>query len=72
MARRSGEFWVIDGSNRINHWVATGDTGRHEVLLIDLDRLVEARDLGPAWWAIGRAAGLALPWLLVAADSPLL
>ena len=28
LARRSGEFWVIDGSNRINHWAATGDTGR--------------------------------------------
>jgi hypothetical protein len=72
MARRSGEFWVIDGSNRINHWAATGDTGRHEVLVIDLDRLVETRGFGPAWWTIGRAAGVALPWLLVAADSPLL
>jgi len=71
LARRSGEFWVIDGSNRINHWVATGDSGRHEVLLIDLDCLVEARGFDPAWWSIGRAAGLALPWLLVAADAPL-
>ena len=72
MARRSGAYWVIDGSNRINHWAAAGDPSRHEVLVIDLDRLVEARGLAPAWWAIGRAAGLALPWLLVAADSPLL
>jgi hypothetical protein len=72
MARRSGEFWVIDGSNRINYWVATGYTGRHEVLLIDLDRLVEMHGFGPAWRSIGRVAGVALPWLLVAADSPLL
>ncbi|MGF6231973.1 hypothetical protein QFZ27_005928 [Inquilinus ginsengisoli] len=72
MARRSGEYWVIDGSNRINHWAAAGDTSRHEALVIDLDRLVEARGFGPAWWTIGRVAGLALPWLLVAADSPLL
>ncbi len=71
LARRSGEFWVIDGSNRINHWVATGDTSRHEVLVIDLDRSVEARGFGSAWWAVGRIAALALPWLLVAADAPL-
>lgn len=69
LARRSGAFWVIDGSNRINHWAATGDGGRHEVLVIDLDRMVEQRGFDLSW-RIGRAAGLALPWLLVAADTP--